>query len=261
MKSRPAPISRSRRFLFLGLLILAPVAGFLLLAEVYVRLFLKNQVDTDRLRARINAGSIAAFVRRSEDPVLGYELIPNKVARLRNSTVCVSADGYRGPYPELVRAPATIRIAVIGDSTAFGWGVDYEETYPERFRARMEALVGQPVELRNYAVPGYNSEQECRQFTQRILSSYSPNLLVLGYDHNDPEPALTSKAFLGGLLPEDGDNPFHSHLLKYVIRKVHLRAQRKRQLRFDGGSYEFVDNPMQATGWGPIMAEIGRAHV
>lgn len=117
-------------------------------------------------------------------------------------------------------------MAALGDSTAFGWGVEYEASFPEIFRQRMEALSGKSIELRNYAVPAYNSEQESRLFTQRVLRSYSPNLLILSYDHNDPEPAVGT--FLGAAPPEYGDNPLHSTLGKYVLRKARERWTRFR---------------------------------
>jgi lysophospholipase L1-like esterase len=217
MDPGPNPIPRSRKALYVAVIILAPLACLLLCGEFTVRIFHKQEVDTERLRADLKANSIAAIVKNSDDVVLGFELIPGKICEFKNATVSISPGGYRYSAHIVSNPPPAVRVAVLGDSTAFGWGVEYEASFPEVFRKRMEMLSGKVVELRNYAVPAYNSEQESRLFTQRVLRSYAPDLVILGYDHNDPEPALSP--LLGALPPEYGDNPFHSMLWKYVVRK------------------------------------------
>ncbi len=226
MNPGPSVVPRSRKALFVALTIVVPLLCFLLAAECAIRIFFKNEVDTERLRARLKANSIAAIVTNSDDPVLGFELIPGKTCDFKGATVTISPGGYRCSSQGVTNPPPAVRVAVLGDSTAFGWGVEYEASFPEIFRQRMEALCGKVVELRNYAVPAYNSEQESRLFTQRVLRSYSPDLLILAYDHNDPEPALSP--LLGALPAEYGDNPLHSMLGKYVLRKIRQRWVRLR---------------------------------
>ena len=52
------------------------------------------------------------------------------------------------PDPEEPADPA-VRVALIGDSTAFGWGVEYESIYGEILRRELEKNLGAPVALRN----------------------------------------------------------------------------------------------------------------
>jgi lysophospholipase L1-like esterase len=238
MDPGPSPIPRSRKALYVAVITLATLFCFLLGAEFAVRTFHQPEVDTERLRANLKANSIAAIVTNSDDVVLGFELIAGKVCEFKNATVTISPGGYRCSSRSRTNPPPAVRVAVLGDSTAFGWGVEYEASFPEVFRKRMETLSGRVIELRNYAVPAYNSEQESRLFTHRVLRSYSPDLVILGYDHNDPEPALSP--LLGALPPEYGDNPIHSMLWKYVLRKARQRWTRLQS--FGVNRHKFVKN-------------------
>jgi len=238
MDPGPSAIPRSRKALYVAVIILAPLACLLLCGEFAVRIFHQQEVDTERLRADLKVNSIAAIVKNSDDVVLGFELIPGKVCEFKNATVSISPGGYRCSAHIVSNPPPAIRVAVLGDSTAFGWGVEYEASFPEVFRQRMETLSGKVVELRNYAVPAYNSEQESRLFTHRVLRSYSPDFVILSYDHNDPEPALSP--LLGALPPEYGNNPIHSMLWKYVLRKGRQRWTRLQS--FGLNQHEFVKN-------------------
>jgi lysophospholipase L1-like esterase len=238
MDTGPSLIPRSRKALYVAIIILAPLICISLCGEFAVRSFRKQEVDTERLRADLKANSIAAIVENSDDAVLGIELIPGKVCEFKNATVTISPEGYRCSSHTGTNPPPAVRVAVLGDSTAFGWGLEYEASYPEVFRSRMETLSGKAIELRNYAVPAYNSKQESRLFTHRVLRSYSPDLVILGYDHNDPEPALNP--LLGALPPEYGDNPFHSMLWKYVLRKGRQRWTRLQS--FGLNRHTFVKN-------------------
>jgi lysophospholipase L1-like esterase len=238
MNPGPSLIPRSRKALYIAVIIAAPLLCLLVSGEMAVRVFFKDQVDTQRLRARLGANSIAVIVTNSDDPVLEFELIPGRTCEFKGARVTISAEGCRRSSLSGTNPPPAVRVAVLGDSTAFGWGVEYEASFPEVFRQRLEALSGKVIELRNYAVPAYNSEQESRLWTQRVLPSYSPDLLILSYDHNDPEPALSP--LLGALPAEYGDNPFHCMLGKYVLRKARERWIRLRA--FGVKRHKFVKN-------------------
>ncbi len=238
MDASPSRIPRSRKALYVTIITVAPLVCFVLCGELWVRVLHKQEVDTEALRAGLKANSIAAVVTNSDDAVLGFELIPGKVCEFKNAIVAISGGGYRCSLHSATNRQAEVRVAVLGDSTAFGWGVEYEASFPEVFRKRMEALSGRVIELRNYAVPAYNSEQESRLFTHRVLRSYPPDLVILGYDHNDPEPALNP--LLGALPAEYGDNPIHSMLWKYVVRKGRQRWTRWQT--FGVNRHQFVKN-------------------
>jgi lysophospholipase L1-like esterase len=96
-----------------------------------------------------------------------------------------NADGFRGR--EIGRKQAGVpRIAVIGDSYTFGWGVPDGEAYPERTEVLLHES-GRDVEVLNLGIPGYNTEQEWLLLIE-TMPRYGPDVVVLGYSMNDAEP-------------------------------------------------------------------------
>jgi GDSL-like Lipase/Acylhydrolase family len=202
--------------------------------EIYVRVFRGDLVDSNVLRERLKEGSIAHLIRPTTSPGLVYELIPNNSGRLLASQIVTGPGGYRidpdaAPAATDARGP---RIAFVGDSTSFGWGVEYRQSYPEIFRSRLAADLGIPVELRNYSVPGYNSEQEFALFQQRVVP-YKPDLVVVHHDPNDADPVGLGFGMTPEYLaPEYGDNVLSSKLLKLVLRAWRIR-QNDRAFTYD----------------------------
>jgi lysophospholipase L1-like esterase len=77
------------------------------------------------------------------------------------------------------------RIAVLGDSVAFGWGVAPEA----RFSNLLETLIntsGTRCEVLNFAVPGYNTVMELATFREKVLA-FQPDVLLLSFVDNDDE--------------------------------------------------------------------------
>ncbi|MCC6450013.1 MAG: SGNH/GDSL hydrolase family protein [Candidatus Aureabacteria bacterium] len=71
------------------------------------------------------------------------------------------------------------RIVVLGDSTAWGWGVEAEE----RFSDRMERMLP-GWEVLNLAQAGYSTDQELLVLETEGLA-YGPELVLLLFDRND----------------------------------------------------------------------------
>ncbi len=207
------------------LLALASAATSLVCAEACVRLLYRDQVDTELMMARLRAASIKDIKQPSEDPILYFELRPNVRTQIRDSSLIIGPDGYRVPSQQ-VNVPANaVRVAVVGDSSSFGWGVNYEDSYPDVYRRLMEAATQTPIALRNFSVPAYNTEQELQVFKTKALP-YKPDLLILHHDHNDVAPRLGFRGS-GGLHPTYGDNLVHSALIKLALRKLSIYRSSK----------------------------------
>ena len=90
------------------------------------------------------------------DPSLNDQPMTHKELR---STFAVSSDsnGFRPPHGE--PTPQTFRIAAMGCSTTFGWGVADEETYPAQLQAILHARGYPSVQVINAGQPGYTSFQ------------------------------------------------------------------------------------------------------
>jgi hypothetical protein len=119
--------------------------------------------------------------RLSADPLIGWERIPNVTQEL----VRINSDGFRGPdYP--VNVPeGRKRIAVIGDSEAFGELLAENQTLSGALEMQLNAGSGANYEALNFGGPGYNTVQEARLLETKILK-YHPSIIVLYYVFNDP---------------------------------------------------------------------------
>lgn len=97
---------------------------------------------------------------------------------------------FRGrPDPRAApKPPGTFRILVVGDSFTWGDGVYPEDTYPRRLERRLRAHASQPrFEVVSWSRPGWNTEVALRQ-TRAAIDRLAPDLLILGFVLNDPEP-------------------------------------------------------------------------
>jgi lysophospholipase L1-like esterase len=100
-------------------------------------------------------------------------------------SVHTNARGFRGPELAAEKAPGTLRVLMLGDSSTFGWGVESFETLPERLgKALAAALAPVHVEVVNLGVPGYSSFQG-RVLLERTALALAPDAVVWSYLSND----------------------------------------------------------------------------
>ena len=203
--------------------VLLSLSVSLLLLEAFVRVAMHHDVDTAYLRGEAVSASLVPFVRRVADAELLYDLQPGtRVLGWGGMRVEVDPSGCCRVRPgSRADDAAGVRVAVLGDSSAFGWKLPFEDTYGERLRPLLEHALKRTVSLRNYSVPGYNSQQNRIALRDKVLP-WHPDLIILHYDHNDADPVADSLA--GFLFPEYGDNALHSMLLKLVRRKLRRLA-------------------------------------
>ena len=204
-----------RVLLFRSALVFGSLLFALLCAEGAVRIFFKKDVDTDLLMRRIRERSVKNFLQPSRDPSIYLELKPFVNMNFCGGVIVTDEHGDRIPTRPVKVPNNAVRLAALGDSSSFGWGVDYEDTYPSIYRDRMMADTKTPIALKNFSVPTYNTEQEFHVFKKRVLP-YKPDLLILHHDHNDPMPRHSLRS---DLHPTFGDNVLHSALVKYVMRR------------------------------------------
>lgn len=95
--------------------------------------------------------------------------------------------GFRSPPFAERKAPGTRRIAVLGDSSTFGWGVEEFQAYPQRLATALAKRWGvEParVEVLNLGVPGYSTFQG-RVLLERSVLALEPDAIVWSYLSND----------------------------------------------------------------------------
>jgi lysophospholipase L1-like esterase len=128
-----------------------------------------------------------ATIRRTANPRLLFELRPGSSiqAEVRYS---INSLGMRGPEVSEEKPSGVVRVAVIGDSIAFGYWVQEKDAFPRQ----LERMLGGPrrVEVLNFGVPGYDLEQYVETVRTRALS-FAPDVVVVAFCLNDLE-GLTS---------------------------------------------------------------------
>ncbi len=127
------------------------------------------------------------FFQPSQDPAIYYELKPNVRMKFCGGLIVTGPEQYRIPSQPRVISPEAVRVAVIGDSSSFGWGVDYEDTYADIVCKGLSRITDVDIDLRNYSVPAHNSAQQLRVLQTRV-ASFGPDLVILHHDNNDADP-------------------------------------------------------------------------
>lgn len=115
--------------------------------------------------------------QKSPYPDISYELIPNIKQKAYRSTVTTNSLGFRSPEIDAHKP----LIAVLGDSIAFGYGLEDNETIP----ARLNALLPN-YNILNTAVPGYDLNVQTAIYREK-LKHLNSALLILIFHPNDLE--------------------------------------------------------------------------
>lgn len=133
------------------------------------------------------------------DASLGWSLRPGWVARDEAPdyaiTVRTNALGLRGPEAALAAPEGVARVLVVGDSFAFGYGVEDEESFPRRLEARWR-VEGRAVEVLNAGVPGYSADHHLVYLRERGFA-LAPDLLLVALCENDVADLGWSRHELG----------------------------------------------------------------
>jgi len=145
-----------------------------------------------RFIEKTNPGTVIKFpeiIKPLNNHEIYYELLPNvDNYRFKNTTITINSQGLRDYEYKLEKQDNVYRIASLGDSVAFGWGVNIEDTYAKKLEEKLKVRSDYKFEVLNFGVPGYYSDQELNQLKQKVLA-YSPDMVILMYVFNDAEIA------------------------------------------------------------------------
>lgn len=180
------------------------------------------------------AGDEPAYVPRT---LPGWQVAPGLLKReVRGPTdghgflVTTNGDGLRTTL-EREAPPRGKRIALLGDSTVFGWGVADDE----HLGAALErALAPTAVEVLNAGQPGYSSTQ-IGWLAEEVVSAYHPDVVVVFLPVHDLNLVLVSdREYLeGGATPG-------AELRVWLARESRIYARLRRLV------YDDADQPMLA---------------
>jgi lysophospholipase L1-like esterase len=120
---------------------------------------------------------------RLDDPELEFKLKPDFHGRLVGSefqdSIITNSSGFRDSQEFVKEKGGAYRILGLGDSFAFGWGVEEHQTYLSRLGKVLESKLGKSVETFNLGVWGYGTIQEVKVFQQ--FRDYRPDLVILEF--------------------------------------------------------------------------------
>lgn len=183
------------------------VAGFAL-GELGVRLFGPPEPEGPPL---------SSFLQPSADPLLDFEVRRNAEKPFGRGLVRTNAEGRRVLDPSAAQPegpPDALRVAILGDSTCFGWRLPYERTYVPRLQQLVREELGLELQLRNHCVPGYDAAQCLRVLETQVLP-WEPDLLLWHYDHNDAHPGTNRRGVASA-----------SRLVSLIQRRLQGRDER-----------------------------------
>ncbi len=232
---------RKRRWLWLCL---APVA-MVLLAELGLSLAWPQVFPTQ-----------APGMYRP-DPELGHVLTPDFAGQFTRAEFSIpvrsNALGLRGPQLA-PRRPGSLRILCLGDSTAWGWGVEEQQVWAPRVETLLKARhASLDVEVLNGAIPQYGLNDEL-VFLTRHGAVLDPDFVILQFYTGDDfeqtrRPARERHEFRDGQLVQARDYtrsigpPWWQVLywLKHRSHLVHLLSERAGSLAMRTGALSLAD--------------------
>ncbi len=194
-------------------MVIAILPSFLLLilAEVGLRWYDAYRMGGSRKASEVH--------RKSDDATLIYELVPGSETTRDDVRVRINSAGFRDDEFPGQGVSVGRRIVMLGDSVAWGWGVQMDAAFPQLLESQLHKMANEqgetPPAVYNLAVDGYSTEQELRLLELRGLE-LQPDLVIINYVLNDPDGAG------GGLARYYGS---HIRLLDLVGR-AHDRVQR-----------------------------------
>jgi lysophospholipase L1-like esterase len=163
---------RLGRVLVAGLL---GLAVFATLGEILARSF--DLVD------RLNAFPRGLYLA-TDDESLPYLLRPGMDEVARGVRIVTNEHGMRGPSFSASPAPGVHRVLVVGDSVAFGFRLDLDDTFPRLLESELERRTREPWEVLNAGVEGYNSENQLALLERKGLG-FAPETVVVAFNLND----------------------------------------------------------------------------
>ncbi|MBV8755450.1 MAG: hypothetical protein JO328_21560 [Hyphomicrobiales bacterium] len=135
-----------------------------------------------------------------------------------------------GPFPP--RRPGVFRIAIVGDSLTYGYGIDESDTFTHLLDDWLSE--GGRVEALNLGVPGAQSE-DIVKVIEKSLPELKPDLFVYAVCENDylPSGVAQYSSYYAVPLPDSVKDflishsmavEFTSDLYDAALRRLHLRA-------------------------------------
>ncbi len=132
----------------------------------------------------------------------------------------INSYGFRGGEWAKEKAQNKSRIVVLGDSFAFGEGLDDNQTWPFLLEKYLNKGVNRgSFEVLNFGYQGSSTTEELRIFEQEA-SVFSPDFVILSYTPGDYTPAVLHRNLIHFLFNEENLGSRASNLQKIYLPKI-----------------------------------------
>ncbi len=130
--------------------------------------------------------SLRSIISPHPSDAIIYDLRPNIDVRFQGVPVRTNSCGMRGREIAIPKSENVFRIAMLGDSYVFGWGVEEDKSFVSLLEERLNEFTGGSprVEVLNFGVPGYSTFQEVAAFNA-IGKDFDPDLVLMYFIRND----------------------------------------------------------------------------
>jgi hypothetical protein len=176
------------------------------------------------------------------DPLLGWAHRPGQRGEMHHPDfriqVAISSQGLRDREYPLERTPGKRRMLVLGDSFAWGFGVEQDEAFSERIEARHPGW-----EILNAGTSGWGTDQQLLFLRERGLR-WRPDVVLLLFHPNDvADNAATSR--YGYPKPRFTLGPRGLELGNVPVPRLSWRRRAERFLL----QSSYLYNQLQAVWW------------
>mgnify|MGYP003964281783 FL=1 len=108
-------------------------------------------------------------------------------------TIASDAKGYRVSVQNpIVGETEGHTLHVLGDSSSFGWGVDFEDSYPQQLAEKLKQLpLTSSITVENYSTPGFTSYHGKLLLEDKVKIK-NGDIVLVSFGSNDSYPSLKS---------------------------------------------------------------------
>jgi lysophospholipase L1-like esterase len=191
---------------------------------------------------RFGSGMFTAAPRQLWAPRPGAKVVWGDGERINEG-------GYRGPLRPAGDHPGVVRVLVLGESCAFGYGVPYADTFSSRLEEILRAS-GRDVEVVNGGVIGYTVRQGLERY-RAMGRPYRPDFVVAAFGEvNEHFPAGGPSDVEKIEMPLDERDAWSevvwlfrrevrvAHLFASLVDGMNAQASLERSLKFKERHYE-----------------------
>jgi lysophospholipase L1-like esterase len=204
----------------------------------------------------VRSGQLDPHLFSPNEPTV-YANRPGFEGDYAGAHVHINRMGFRGREPS--HESESIRVLLLGDSVAFGQGVEEGSTIAAVAERRFEVVLGEKCEVLNAGVPGFNTVNEAARLEQ-VGRAVHPDLVVVLYTDNDTDPQLFT-GFRGAYpITADGHYQTETDLLRRSSSFLYRHSALYNQLRWSiarlrSGAPGGIDLNGYREAMGPMFSE------